>query len=1040
MNSRQTFFRTCVVLGLLAAAAVSSAARAESDGRIPARLSNDWHPPTIEDLSAYLSLAPDPDRENLDAKARQKAIAKIKSLLAKGPTGATKARLQRRLVGLLKQKGDDAFASEQVAYNTAYTNFLASGGDQPPRPNHETSQRVYLDTIDAFRAMLDDNPKYAGKSEAMLQYGLLLGLIKSPNAMPTFKQIVTDQPGTVAASRAALGMAEVYIQAGNNNEAIKSLAIAFKGKDSVSGDYAKYRLAWLRVLDAKQAISTGAIDETQASTFKTPKSLLQLAMNNACNRPLARNPTTWLCNSARDDLVFAWSQTGNSGLARSFFTEQKIPGLFYLTLERLAWLQRRAHQPAMAASTLGIAIKEAPIRANTPELLALQSDDFDESKQPQKAANALAILGAVCVQKGGWQKAYSKDQARITFASNLFELKGRKLAQKYYQLAQEKNSAEHLAASSVLFGAYLSVFRSSDESYQMRYIYADSLVKNRQLAEAEAQFMIVSGLPNMQRRYAKPAAEKMLALQQQLLQADTTPLPENAGHLSTPQKIPEVKAELQRVIDAYAKILPEQPNLAALRLTAAKISSDYGHDQDMVARFNALIKLHPQTPEGIIGARTLMAYYSERKLWNALERSAQELYGRKEIQDQDLRAELKTSWSNAIWQQAEAFAADKKTAAAAAEYLKFQQTFPLDTKGDQALAKASSLLLTLGQGYQGVKPCLTLSQAYPNSALRPNCMKVTADVYEQMVDYEKAAEALSLYAAAYPIDKASPGMLVHAAELYGYAKNTDLARVMVDRLVRAYPNSNDAANALLALGDMKAEADDAPAAIAAYDSFIARYATQRPDDALYADVKSGFLLSRSEPKRAILRLNAAESKLLATSVGVGKKARGLLAGYRFFRDCKAREEAAFGLPGSSIAQYQQSLTLVRAYLAQKEQSCGVVLRLADPEYQVAAHYQIGAYLEKVVGVAKFSPDRTLMPAAEFSRAVALREAFILEMQTKMKAHWEDGLRISEESRRQGDWQRLTRAKLAHLAPNRYTERFEVILEPYFTSYKDTSSH
>ncbi len=59
-----------------------------------------------------------------------------------------------------------------------------------------------------------------------------------------------------------------------------------------------------------------------------------------------------------------------------------------------------AGTPGMAASTLGIAIKEAPIRANTPELLALQSEDFDESNQPQKTANALAILGAVCVQKG----------------------------------------------------------------------------------------------------------------------------------------------------------------------------------------------------------------------------------------------------------------------------------------------------------------------------------------------------------------------------------------------------------------------------------------------------------------------------------------------------------------------------------------------------------------------------------------------------------------------------------------------------------------
>src|SRR4051812_39045040 len=112
---------TLAGIGLWALAQMPMAA-AQSDGRIPERLTGDWLAPRIEDLARFAKAAQasDKDTDKLSPKERADKIAAVKSLLANGKVnGPQRAGVMAKLAEMSAAQVDDVYSDEQKSYETA---------------------------------------------------------------------------------------------------------------------------------------------------------------------------------------------------------------------------------------------------------------------------------------------------------------------------------------------------------------------------------------------------------------------------------------------------------------------------------------------------------------------------------------------------------------------------------------------------------------------------------------------------------------------------------------------------------------------------------------------------------------------------------------------------------------------------------------------------------------------------------------------------------------------------------------------------------
>ncbi len=1018
--------RFAVVALCLAAAAPLWAA---SDGRIPPRLARDWQPPTVEDLTDYLgeAVGAQTARAAKDEKASEKKRQKMIDALAEkieagGMRRAGRAKLQLRLAGLITQQADAAFAREQREYAGNYEAYLISGKEPPPRSDHRASRKGYLRAVDAYRDVLESNPKYNGKADIILELGLLLALANSPNALPTFEKIMKEHAGSPAAARAALGAGEIMARAGKPGDAKKLFVKAAKSSDSVAKSYAGYRLLWLRFQEQTTAreLTAGA----QAAGALEDQAVKSCAESDARN---------WLCEAARDDLAFFWSGEANQEPARSFFDRIHSPERYQVTLERVAWLRQQAKKPLEVAETLGLLLEAAPAHKRAPALFVMQAEAYDQAGKPALMVPVFTRMHKSCLGSGAWADAYANDKEKVNATEELFRKNVQTYGLKYHQLYAKSNVPDHLATANGLLALFVMAFPTGDDSYVLRYTYAENLVKANQPAAAAAQYYTVAKADSLGKRYREPAAEKMLALSLKLADAEPQKKPDSGAKLPAP--LPPPLDLLTKAVDLNASVAPQRPGLLALRLRVANIRLDYGHYADAASRFDQITKDAPDAPEAIASVKRLLGFYTERRAWDDVIKWSSEFAGRTKLKNKDIALTVRTAWINALWEKAEGLAAAKKPEPAAVTYITLAKTFANDQKADQALAKASAQLLATGQGKAGVAPCLLLAQTYPKSALRASCLYTTAEVFEQMLDYANAGQAYANFAAAYPQDLRAPGALLQAAQLFVDAQNTDLAAVLLAKLAKQYPKRSEAATGLMMLGDIMEKVEKPAIAVVAYDEYTSKYAAAHPEEALFAEASAAALTKPRNIAQGEKRLAAVTKKL--PSAGAAK-ARTRLAAFRY-DDARRHVIAPKSGEEGGPVDYTELVKVWRLTLKAAEEYYGHATRLRDPEYSTAAHYQAGLLYEKAFIAGKTIAEQATLPPSVLTQALALRENFILEAQRGMNSHWEAGLKLADANKRHDEWERLTRKKMARLAPGRYTPTPEMMVAPQFTSHKLSQS-
>ena len=1035
-------YASLVIAVLVGQFGIAGLAFAESDGRVALRLTNKWQAPGVEDLDSYLQTLPAPkgsggetDKDK-NGGSTQAAIVRVKKLLDAGVDKRNRQRLQQHLAELYFTAGLEQRRVELDAYNSALgVNFAAETSSAEPKADHNRSRLLFLKALDTYRTLLSVAPAYNSRGDIALSQGRLLALLESPNALPELKKIVADFGGSNVAERAQLELVEIYLKNGKKAaaEATNLLATLAKSKDAQIKAYAKYRAIWISLAGFKPL--SGNVEGESVDGTNATAALAGMREIVAKECRLTKPSNQHLCKQATDDVVYLYANSQQVLAAESYFKGRRDKERYFLTLERAAWLYNQAKKTQEASSVLSKLIKDAPNRPAAARTYVQLADMLRQSGDAAGAAAAMENMAHECVASdGAWVRAQSKDQNLVADAKKLFRKKSADYATLYAKDYDKQSNSEYLSTSNRIFAAHLSVFPSGGGSDKLRFQYAEGLNKEQKPSEAAAQYLIVAKNVEPNSSLRIPAAERMLALELPVAGPEPEITPQQWAALRAPQPLAKSEVQLTAVIDQYGKIFPQRAGLSDLRLRAAAVYLAHGYATDARTRVETLVSGAPESKAAATAINMLLAYHNERREWDTTLKLSAAFFGQEQIKDTKLRASIREAWRLALWNKATDLNERKDKPASARTYSLFAETFPDDKQADLALVNASNLWLSQGNGPEGIKPCLKLASTYPNSTFRIPCLQSVGSVYEQRLEYTAAAEAYVQIAGG-PADAKASEALLKAAELFKDDHNLDQSSIQLNQIIKTYPNTESAASALLKLAELDISRNDKESATSSYDKYVSQYSATHAEDAILAATSAAILVFQTNPNGARQRLDRAEALVVAAAPAAAPKARSLLAANRFGLARSGRERVPTGtIDESSLVAFTKSLQDIRAELKNAEGAYGGVIRLSDPEYSEAAHYQLGVLYEQAFNAVKVLPHSNMMSGDDLMAAINQREVLILELKTNMSSHWEQGYGIAQAGKRHDRWSRLSRAKLAQLSPKKYTDTGEIMLKPVFTSH------
>lgn len=1015
-------------------------AHAESDGRVSARLTNDWLPPSVEDLDDFLANLPAP--KDAPAASRIKPskinaeIDRVKDLLASGVDKATQNQLRLRLAELYFQAGLEQREDELDRYRTALTNFLNTNArGKQPVADHSKSRKHFLKSLDTFRRLLTTAPAYNGRGDVALQVGRLLVWLKSPNAIPELKKITVDFKDSTFASRAMLLLADLSIAIKKPPyKQARALLTAIKNDaEPIIGSYAQYRLAWLVL----QATSTDN-SKAQAAIMAT----FQAIATDECGSKASASRL--LCRQVNNDLVYMFANTDKISDAEKYFQQTNNKERYFLTLERAAWLAVRKNNREKAALHYGQLVDLGSERP------AMARHSLSLAENLRLAGNAPAVVAALrnmirtCIDDDGvWIRANKEDKDLIAEAKVNFGKKSVEYADFYAIAYAKQGKPELLAVTNQLLALHLGVFAKSDASDALRKRYAEGLVKEKKLEAAASQYFILANSTSTKTDLRQIAADKMLNLQLQV--AGPMPAIEPKGWALQKNQQPLSKGESQliEIVDLYTKIFPTRPNVAQLQLHAAALHFSHGYANLARERVDALTQTHPSDKATATAVKMTLAYHNERREWGTTIKLSSTWSKNPKLATTRLIPDIRSAWRLALWQQAQSFYGRKQSVedqtTAARTFTLFAETFPKDQEADQALVLASNIWINQGDGDAAISSCLKLVKLYATSLYRLPCLWSVARIYEQRLEYTKASEIYATYAGLAPRDTKSPEALLLAAELDKDDQNPDLAIVKLKQVIQNYPNTGHAANALFRLAELYMATEQYAEAIKSYNQFWVQFGANQVDRGLEAQATAAVLVTRSNPVIGRPQREKAEAAVRARAPSVGAKARSILAALNLAEARKGRETLPrTPVDESNLNALTKSFQQIRADLKDAETAYAAVIRLGDAEYGIAAHYLVGLLYESVFNAIKLVPRGKSIAPGDITAAVNQREGLILELKAAMNSHWEQGIALAKATKNFVPWGQLTRTKLTQISPKRYSENPEIMLPPKFTSHLITS--
>lgn len=481
---------------------------------------------------------------------------------------------------------------------TAFEKWQA-GGNKGAQPvlNHRMSLGVLKQALGSLANLYKAKNK---NPTALYYYGYALALSGDVEAVNRLDELMTDFNTSKYVPDAALVLGEFYFDNKDPQKAFREYNGTLKSKKQIIQLYTRYKQGWINY-----ALGVDAKDQN-----KKKKAITDLVNVSKLAGESKSKLNQKLATQIKADLMPLLADFGNLEESRRILSAIGAKDVFATLVEQMAYAKLNAGDIKAAYNFFQITVKEDPMRAEAPVIMANMVRLAGQMNDVGLVANNLKLMIQNYIKDKKWRSVQKEPVLKKTDAD--VEAIVYEFSTIIDQQGRATGNMQFLASAQQLYGLFIKSFPKSSKILELRYFIAQIQIQSKQyLRGARMLYVLLKKNPKFPQ--AKEAAELMVTAAQFVIDNDKTvyKVPEPGTPLS-PQKIPPNKKAYAESLDLFLKFQPRNQLAPVMDFTAASIYYDYGHFDKAIKRYYSYVKRYPTGDFAKPAAARILIYHQKQ--------------------------------------------------------------------------------------------------------------------------------------------------------------------------------------------------------------------------------------------------------------------------------------------------------------------------------------------------------------------------------------------------------------------------------------------
>ena len=966
-------------------------------------------------------------------KFRLKAINDIRSLLKDTKDDSKRYELMRRLGELYVEQAEYSYEIEIAKYEAAWKSWEKKGspkGKEPKMDNlisHKSRKqavKIYMHIVSKFKSYPQVDISYFELGKTYLR-------LNDDKGIKYLKLLLAEHPKSVLVPETYLALGERYFDKHDVKNAKYNYQQALKFKEHQIYPYVVYKLGWTHY--NSEAKSNQDENKNLKRTLAAFKLVVKLS-DQRKGKP--GGSSLFLRQEAINDLVVVYADLGDVDGAYKYFRSIGSEDSFYQMLERLGGIYTEQGKYKLAIKVYRRLLKDASLRESSPSSHAKLVDLHDRIGSVGGLRSEIKKMTKLYLPGGPWYKKYinAADKSLAIGGRDKVESTIHRYSKLYHQRGQKQKSKDHFRVAAVLYQLFLKNFPKSKDSYELRYLLADSLYEMKEYDKAATQYLKVVAMNRKNGSYLHKAALSAVDCMTNVIAATKYDEIPPAGSLKKPITLPKTKVKFVKTLDTYVKLFPKKKDSRRMFLTSARTFYDYGHYKKAIRRFVEITEKIPGTPQADESVGRTLNHFEDRKDWDTVIVYTKKFLNQKKLLKKDLRKKTEKLLVDASFARAVNFTKERKYEKGANAFVAFQKDFPKHKNAPNALYNAMVNYFRHGEAKPALAAGRALLQRYPEFNRNQETVIALADTYQNLATFDLAASYYALYAKSWPKDKKAPAAMFSSAILYKGSDKSTEALKLFNLFVRTYPKHDLCKQAYLEMAEIHENSNNIGQAIALYKIIGNQFARKFPNDAVLANAKVAvFNYKKSPNANTEKQLGSLVRTLVRKNAPSAPKARQVIAEVYFQKIDPAFQQYK-KTPIDVSKGIEKGIAAKQAVLVRLAKEYESIIDLANGDYTIASFYRLGEAHE----VLAKAMTTIKLPATLSQEEVA---AVNKQLADAAKPLADQGYQYLEAAYKQANsaqvfspWVQTVHSKMALLKPEKIHKVREFQVEPGYMTH------
>lgn len=671
-------------------------------------------------------------------------------------------------------------------------------------------------SFNLYKRIVKIAPKYERLDEVLFLAGFHASEINSKDAVKYLNLLIKRFPKSKYATGAYMTLGDYYFNNREFNKAINAYGVVLKSENQFNTS-ALYKISWCYY---NKSNVSGAL--------KVMQKVVKISKDKQNEINLRRE--------ALKDLILFYSDLGLIEPARKYFVSIGEPEYARLVIEKLANIYFEKSEYNKAVNALQKLISLDPYHPDAPRHHSKIIESYEKSEQLQRAMREMQIFMPRYLPGSAWNRQNKGRSDALEYAYNRSEVYARFLSKHHHEMAQKNETANKVKAKNYtqlalkFYANYVKWFAQHKNGYEMRFLYANLLFKNKIYDQSAEQYAAML-------KAQKDGTKNQLAL---IGLIDSLSRLEEAYYAGVEKTIKNKKSDTyiktplsnfaKRLIaadTAYQKRYPQDERSSKVYFQIAQLYYNYNQFDTAQKIFFDVIKRYPNSPAANASRHLILDIYNIQKDWDNLEKYASDYLRVKSFATPENKKLMLELIQGSIFQKAKGLEEKSKFIEAARKYESLADKYPESKFADKALYNAAIDYLNGNDSNSALKTSRRFLKDYSKSPLVPKMILALATHFDNKLDYLNASEQFEILATRFPKSELASAALYNAALYREHLKQYDQSLKNYTLYISRYPKSDDVHDAYFATGLIYEKMKDWKKASAVFYNFPKRYPKQK---------------------------------------------------------------------------------------------------------------------------------------------------------------------------------------------------------------------